>query len=172
MSKKTKVTFLFLLAFQFSCKSQTTDLAYSSETLKIIPVSENSFVHITYLNTEDFGKVACNGLIYLNNGEAAVFDTPIDHAASEELIQWIEETKKHKITAVVINHFHEDCLGGLAPFHQLHISSYANEKTIELAKKEDKQIPMIGFEGRMDLKIGNQKISNQFLGEAHTRDNI
>jgi len=160
------------MLLQLSCKSQKTDTTYTSETLKIIPVTKNSFVHVSYLETDSYGKVACNGLIYMDEDQAIVFDTPVDDSTSEELIRWITDTKKHKITAVVINHFHDDCLGGLAPFHQQNIPSYANEKTIVLAKKEGNQIPKIGFDTRKELTVGNQKISNKYIGEAHTQDNI
>ncbi|MUH35991.1 subclass B1 metallo-beta-lactamase [Zobellia amurskyensis] len=172
MPFKTPLAFLFLTFVLLSCKSQKTEVTYSSETLKIVPVSKNSFIHISYLSTEDFGKVACNGLIYMNEGEAVVFDTPVDIDTSKELIQWITKTKEHKIKAVVVNHFHDDCLGGVEAFHQLNIPSYANKQTIELAKKEGNPVPQIGFDTRNELKLGNQKIINRYFGEAHTKDNI
>jgi len=172
MAIRTPILFLFFMLLQLSCKSQKTDTTYTSETLKIIPVTKNSFVHISYLETDSYGKVTCNGLIYMDEDQAIVFDTPVDDSTSEELIRWITDTKKHKITAVVINHFHDDCLGGLAPFHQQNIPSYANEKTIVLAKKKGNKIPKIGFDTRKELTVGNQKISNKYIGEAHTQDNI
>lgn len=165
------VLLLFVLA-PISCKSLKTETAYTSEALKIISITKNAFLHISYLDTDSFGKVACNGLIYMKEGEAIVFDTPVANATSEELIRWITTSQKHQITAVVVNHFHDDCLGGLEPFHQRNIPSYANEKTLILAQKEGNQIPKIGFDGQMELKIGNTTVSNQFVGEAHTRDNI
>lgn len=172
MADRTKITLLFFLLLQLSGKSQKLDIAYTSETLKIIPITKNSFVHVSYLETDSYGKVACNGLIYMNEDQAIIFDTPNGDSTSEELIRWVTDTKKHKITAVVINHFHDDCLGGLAAFHQLNIPSYANEKTIVLAKKEGNQIPKIGFDSKKELTAGDQKISNRYFGDAHTQDNI
>lgn len=163
---------LFLIFFQLQCKSQKTDSAYTSETLKIIQISENSFIHVTYLNTNDFGKVACNGLIYINNGEAIVFDTPSDNLTSEELIKWVTESQKAKVIAVVVNHFHIDALGGLKTFHDMNIASYANKKTIKLAKQNGSEIPQIGFENQNEIEIGKGKVSNRYFGEAHTKDNI
>ncbi|CAZ94871.1 subclass B1 metallo-beta-lactamase ZOG-1 [Zobellia galactanivorans] len=172
MTYKSTVLLLFLITAFFSCKSQQPTLTYSSEDLKIIPLSKNSFVHISYLSTGDFGKVACNGLIYINQGQAVVFDTPTDNETSEELIHWITETKKQQIKAVVINHFHDDCLGGIEAFHELSIPSYASNTTIELAKKEGNPVPQIGFDTTNELTIGKQKIINRHFGEAHTKDNI
>lgn len=153
-------------------RSQKTTPAYSSQNLKIIPLTEHSFVHVSYLSVPEYGRVACNGLIYMNSGEAIVFDTPTNDAVSQELIQWITATEKHRVTAVVINHFHNDCVGGLAAFHTLDIPSYANEKTLVLAKQKGHTVPKEGFEDKMELKVGNQAVINRFFGEAHTRDNI
>ncbi|CAM4399829.1 subclass B1 metallo-beta-lactamase [Zobellia roscoffensis] len=172
MNYKSSFLILFFIAILLGCKSQNPNITYSSETLKIIPVSQNSFIHISYLQTEDYGKVACNGLIYMNEGEAIVFDTPIDIETSNELIEWVTKTKEHKIKAVVVNHFHDDCLGGVEAFHQLNIPSYANNQTIELAKKEGNAIPKISFEHKNELMLGKQKIINRHFGEAHTKDNI
>jgi len=163
---------LFLTLIQLQCKSQKTDAAYTSETLKIISISENSFIHVSYLNTNDFGKVACNGLVYINDGEAVIFDTPSDNSTSKELIRWVTENQKAKVTAVVVNHFHIDALGGLKTFHHLNISSYANKETIILARQEEIEIPQIGFVIQNELQIGKGKVINRHFGAAHTKDNI
>lgn len=163
------ITIVVLLT---NCKSQKEIVTYTSDTLKIIPVSQNSFIHVSYLETNDFGKVACNGLVYINNNEAIVFDTPTNSEVSLELIKWIAEVKKSEITAVVINHFHGDCLGGLVAFHDLAIPSFASHKTISLAQSNHFTIPQIGFDDMMELSVGNEKIINRYFGEAHTRDNI
>jgi len=170
--QKINLSILLLVLVQLQCWSQKTDLAYTSEHLQLIPISENSFLHISYLNTNDFGKVGCNGLVHINNGEAVVFDTPTNEVASKELIKWLTETKNVKVTAVVINHFHIDALGGLNSFHEMKIPSYANNKTIELADGNEATIPQIGFDGQHELKVGATTISNRYFGEAHTKDNI
>jgi len=168
-----KVIFIFFLVLlQFQCKSQQIDKAYTSETLKIIPISENSFVHVSYLNTNNFGKVACNGLVYIKNNEAIVFDTPTKSAVSEELLKWLVDEINCDVKAIVVNHLHIDCLGGLKAFHDAEIPSYANNETIELAKKDEVVVPQIGFDLQNELEIGGTKIINSHFGEAHTKDNI
>ncbi|WP_411030257.1 subclass B1 metallo-beta-lactamase [Spongiimicrobium sp. 3-5] len=154
------------------CGSKKPLTSYSTETLKIIALSENSFVHISYLDTESYGKVACNGLVFINDNEAVVFDTPSDDTTSTELIRWIAEVKKSDVTGVVVNHFHEDCLGGLGAFHKLGIPSFANNTTIALAKTSGVIAPQIGFNGEMELVVGNEKVINRHFGEAHSKDNI
>ena len=40
--------------------------------------------------TESFGKVACNGMIVVDDDEAIVFDTPVNNEVSEELLKWLK----------------------------------------------------------------------------------
>jgi metallo-beta-lactamase class B len=145
---------------------------YETHSLIIQPLSPNTFVHISYLQTETFGKVACNGLIFKVQDEAFIFDTPTNDSVSLELIQWVETQLKCRIKGIVINHFHEDCLGGLKAFHQKQIPSFAYTKTIDFARKAGFEVPQNGFEKQQILTLGKQKIINQFYGEGHTLDNI
>ena len=170
--KKPNILFILFVLFQLQGKSQKTDLAYNSETLKIISISENSYVHVSYLNTNNFGKVACNGMIYLKNKEAVVFDTPANLEVSEELLKWLTEVKNSNVKAIVVNHFHADCLAGLEAFHTAKIPSYANNATLELAENDGVVVPLIGFELQNEMEIGGEKIMNRHFGEAHTIDNI
>lgn len=172
MSRNFRFAMFLSTLLLASCKSPKSGAAYTSDSLKIIPITQNSFVHVSYLQTDSYGKVACNGLIYMKNKEAVVFDTPIDDRTSEELIDWITKTKNHRVTAVVVNHFHDDCVGGLQAFHQRKIPSYANERTIELARKEGNQVPQHGFGDYMEMQVGQHTIINEHPGEAHTIDNI
>ncbi|MGB0861330.1 MAG: subclass B1 metallo-beta-lactamase [Saprospiraceae bacterium] len=157
----------------FNCTSnKLTTYSYESETLKVKSLSKHIFMHISYLDTDDFGKVACNGMVYLNGNEAIVFDTPTDNKSSIELMNWIERQGK-EIKAVVITHFHVDCLGGLKAFHNKNVKSYATNQTIQLAKENNKEVlPESGFETEMAFKIGKKNIYAKFYGEGHTKDNI
>ena len=173
MSKTNLILLLlFLVLVQFQCKSQKIDVAYNSESLNIRAISKNSYVHVSYLHTTDFGKAACNGLIYINNNEAVVFDTPTSTEVSQELLHWLRDIKNVRVKAVVVNHFHVDCLGGLEAFHDANIPSYSSNKTIELANINGVVTPQIGFDIQNELEIGGAKVINKFFGEAHTKDNI
>lgn len=161
--------FLFVL---LNCKGQNKPLAYESGTLKIAQVTNNTYRHISYLETDDFGKFGCNGMLIVNGGEALIFDTPTNNSESKELIDWIEQTLNCKVVGIVLTHFHEDCLGGLEEFHERQIPSYASFKTIELARKDSVQVPKIGFEEQLEITVGTKKVINEFFGEGHTKDNI
>jgi len=78
---------------------------YQTENLVIRQISKNVFVHISYLQTMDFGKVACNGMLVRQGNEALVFDTPTSNKSAEELIRYINEILHGKIKAIVPTHF-------------------------------------------------------------------
>jgi metallo-beta-lactamase class B len=116
--------------------------------------------------------VACNGLVFIDQQEAIIIDTPTDQASSIELIKWIETVHNSEIKAVVVTHFHEDCLGGLIEFHRKQIPSFSNNLTIDLAKSTNKTIPQNGFAQTQNIVIGKKTIISDYLGEGHTKDNI
>ena len=161
------VLFLSVLSPVFAQKS-----IYKTETLEIVQLTESSFVHISYLNTNDFGKVACNGLVVLDGGEAFVMDTPVDDDASNELLKWIKSVKGATPVGVLATHFHNDCLGGLKAFHLQGIPSFASQATIELASLNRFEVPKTGFSVEKVIRVGGKEIQAAFLGEGHTRDNV
>ncbi len=154
------------------CAAQAKKTFYKSETLTIEKLTEHTLLHISYLNTNDFGKVACNGMIVIDNGEALIFDTPANDNTSKELIDWVENNLNCKVRGVIVTHFHTDCLGGLAEFHNRQIPSYATNKTIALAKSHNWTLPQNGFDVELVTQVGRKKVLNKYFGEGHTQDNI
>lgn len=152
-------------------KAAEEKVAYQSEALLIRRLSEHVYEHTSYLTTSSFGKVPCNGMIVLDKKEALIFDTPTDDKVSLELIGWIGKELDSKIVAVIPTHYHADNLGGLNEFHRQGIPSYAFQKTIDIAKANDLPLPQHGFESFLELKVGNEKVYVEFLGEGHTCDN-
>lgn len=176
MIKNILLSILFSFTF-LSCNSQKKDNfkakeIYKSDNLTITQISENSFIHTSFKQTNDFGNVPCNGLIVRDNNETIVFDTPVNNTISEELIKWINETLHSKINAIIPTHFHDDCLGGLEAFHNHNIPSYAYIKTVELAKENNFTIPKNSFNDSVILKVGDKETITKFFGEGHTKDNV
>lgn len=173
MKKLSIIIFLLLInTFNIYAQRQTEKIKIS-EDLEIIPLSDKSFIHVSYATYPSFGRVACNGLLYINHNEAVVMDTPTNDEISEQLLDWIaEKFPETKVTSVIINHFHEDCLGGLNAFHAAGAKSYASSLTCTLAKENGAVVPQIAFDKKMKIKIGDQEVVCDPIGEAHTRDNI
>jgi metallo-beta-lactamase class B len=168
---------LFVLGIQVpifgqSPKEYTQRDVYQSNNLLVIQIAPNSYQHISYLQTNDFGNVPCNGLVVRDKAEVIIFDTPTNDKAAEELIQWIENELGSKIKAIIPTHFHNDCLGGLHSFMKHGIPSYGNAKTIALARETGVAVPQNSFDESMKLRIGKQQIVVVYPGEGHTRDNV
>jgi metallo-beta-lactamase class B len=168
----------------FNCKSQERNATtskknipeskevYKSATLIVTQISENSFLHTSYKQTNDFGNVPCNGLVVRNNNETIVFDTPTNDSSAHELIKWITQTLRCRVNAIIPTHFHDDCLGGLNAFHENKIPSYAYFKTIELAKATNVTVPQNSFTDSLLLRVGTENTLTKFFGEGHTKDNV
>lgn len=164
---------LCLITLTWGCKTtQKAGLVYQTESLMIKKIAPHTYVHISFLQTESFGKVDCNGMVVLDAQEAIILDTPPNDTVSLELIRWIEHAQQSHVKAIVPTHFHADCLGGLDAFHQQGVPSYAHHKTIELAADQAVAVPQKGFEGGQELMVGRKKVQLFFPGEGHTRDNI
>lgn len=172
LNKIIFLSFFLLEMLNGECQSFISQEIYISENLTIHKISEHAYLHISFLDTEDWGKISCNGLIVTDGNEAVVFDTPTDDESSLELIQWINETLSCKITTVIPTHYHKDNLGGLQAFHNQNIPSYSYKPTIDLAKKFGMVFPQNEFDRIMELKTGNKIIYAEFLGEGHTQDNV
>lgn len=178
MKSTTKALLLFLYLtcyFNSNAQAQSTfkpKEVYKSADLIVTQIAANSFLHVSFHQTNDFGNVPCNGLVVRNGNDVIIFDTPTKDKSAEELIKWVNELLHCQIKAVIPTHFHTDCLGGLNAFHQHKIPSYANFKTIELAKENNDAVPENGFKDALTLKVGKEKITAKFFGEGHTKDNV
>ena len=148
-------------------------IVYTSDNLVIRKISGNAYEHTSYLQTNDFGKVSCNGMVVTDNMEAIVFDTPTDSISSEELIRFFTTDLKINLKAIIPTHFHTDCVGGLNEFHKQGVPSFASEQTRRiLQEKNADPIPQNGFKDSMELLVGTKKVFAGFFGEGHTIDNI
>ncbi len=154
--------------------NKTDTLLYETEKLCISFLRPQVYLHTSYLKTESFGLVPCNGMLLVNEGEAVVFDSPTDDAAAGELIRFVKENLNASIKAVVATHFHADCIGGLDEFHDHDIPSFAHQKTLDILTEKggSATMPKQGFEDEFVFKIGGKEVLTSFFGEGHTLDNI
>jgi metallo-beta-lactamase class B len=143
-----------------------------SNDLELIQISQNAYVHVSYSMITTYGRVASNGLIYVNDGQAFLFDTPMNDSLTKALYSWITDSLNLKITGFVPNHWHADCMGGLGFLQSMGIKSYANQMTIDIAKEKGLPLPTYGFKDSLILTIGGKLIKCYYFGAAHSSDNI
>jgi metallo-beta-lactamase class B len=169
---KIILTICLIIVTQLSGFAQTTDTIRISNDIELIKISENAYVHLSYYVLPDFGRFPSNGLIFANQGEAILFDTPWTDSLTRELTSWITDSLKLKIVGFVPNHWHADCMGGLGYLHSIGIESYANQLTIDIAKTNKLPVPAQGFLDSLQLNLGDKIVKCYFLGAAHSMDNI
>ena len=180
MSFIVKATILsFLISMTLFSYSQTKEkeafnpeIVYQSDDLIITRLTAHTYQHTSYLSTDDFGKVDCNGMLVQDEDEVVVFDTPADSASTAELLSWITDELDKNVVAVVATHFHFDCVGGLKEFHKADIPSYAYHKTIAYTTEKGFNVPQQEFADSLILHVGNEKVIARFFGEGHTKDNV
>ena len=161
-----------LLLLLMSCGTSRQIEKLEGRNIEVTRLSPHTFLHTSYLQTETYGRVACNGLIVVNGGEALLLDTPVDDTASLELLGLLQEVMHVKVKGVVATHFHVDCLGGLGVFHAAGIPSWANTMTLALAKEQGSVVPLHGFDRDLPLQVAGVDVTCLYPGEGHTRDNV
>jgi metallo-beta-lactamase class B len=158
----------------------TVSLAQPAETnivvspeLQLQPLGTNAYIHISFEENKRFGRFSSNGLIYIDDNEAVIMDTPSSKRVTQQLIDWLKQHHPAvKIKAVIVNHFHSDCLGGLELFHALGVHSYAHHLTPSLLGNDTLPVPQHRFTKKLTLTVGKKKVISEYFGEAHSRDNI
>ncbi len=172
--KSTKLVLLLILCISFnSCKREKeSKIINISKELQITQLSDNSYIHTSYIYLESGSKFPSNGFIYADNKKAYVFDTPANDQATLELINWLKQDKNVSIKGVVFNHFHRDCTEGADILKKEGIPTIASKKTAKLMLTKNYPEPNLLFKEHITLQIENKTIVNQFFGEAHTSDNI
>jgi len=151
---------------------QSNNIMHISDDIELVKISDNVYMHVSYKISEKWGRISANGLIYTAKEKAFIFDTPWNDTQTETLITWIGDSLKAKVFGFIPNHWHEDCMGGLACIQSKEIKSYANQMTIDIAKEKGLPVPEIGFSDSLRLHLGKNEICCYYLGAAHALDNI
>lgn len=151
-----------------------SDTLFNSPDLKVVKISDHVYQHISYLNTQDFGKVECNGMVVTDGGEAVIFDTPTNDAGSDTLIHFVKKILNSDVIAIIPTHFHADCVGGIAAFTSKKIPVHASDLTIQFLRDKDNKYvsEFIPFQDSLLIKAGRENIIAYFPGQGHTRDNV
>jgi len=165
--------FTLILLLSFNAFSQSVHQRIQvSDDIELIRLSDNAYIHVSVSEIPGYGKVSSNGLIFIDEGNAFLFDTPVNDSLTRVLVTWLNKKMGVKITGFVPNHWHSDCIGGLGYLQSQGIKSYANQITIDLARMNHLPVPDSGFRDSLNLSLGDRQISCYYFGAAHSKDNI
>ncbi|MBI5474458.1 MAG: subclass B1 metallo-beta-lactamase [Ignavibacteriae bacterium] len=143
-----------------------------SADVEAIKISDRVFVHVSYTDMPQWGRVASNGVIFCSNGEALLFDTPMTDSLTMTLVRWITDSLRVRIVGFVPNHWHSDCIGGMSYIQSLGIPTYASDKTRAMTQKLNLPIPKTSFADSLIVRVAGDSVLCKYLGAAHTDDNI
>ncbi len=173
MLRKINVLIAVFLLFQLAGYAQpATNKIKVSDDIELVRLSPKAYIHISVSEMQGFGKVSSNGLILVDKGKAFLFDTPATIEQTQVLVDFIADSLYAKVTGFIPNHWHGDCIGGLTYLNKKGVKSYANQMTIDIAKKNGLPAPKQGFKSSLSLKLNNLEIDCYYLGGGHSTDNI
>lgn len=169
-----KLTFLIIAGLlQITVFAQSGNQRIKiSDDIELIKISDNAYIHLSYSNLPDYGRVGANGLLFTDKNKAFLFDSPWTDEQTEKLSDWLKGSMSINIVGFVPNHWHVDCMGGLGFLNKENVESYANQMTIDLAKTNGLPIPKHRFKDSLELHLGDKLIKCYYLGAAHSLDNI
>jgi metallo-beta-lactamase class B len=164
------LSIMVLLASSCFDKSENEPETYV-RSLEIVKLSENDYLHISFLKDNKGGFIPCKGYMRKEGNEVFIFDTPINNAMSEQLISYVYKNLDATIKGVLVSHAHIDAAGGLKAFVNKGIPSYGSSKTARLLARDTIRLSNT-FDTKDSLKLGRNLIKMNYLGPAHTDDNI
>ncbi|HLP71332.1 MAG TPA: subclass B1 metallo-beta-lactamase [Bacteroidales bacterium] len=170
--KSTTCLIILLLVLIRQLAAQTNERIRISQDLELVRITANAYMHVSYAVLPGYGRSSANGLIFINEKKAFLFDTPWNDSLTSKLVYYLENTMKLKIEGFIPNHWHEDCMGGLIYIKSRGIKSYANQLTTDIAKKKNLPSADQGFRDSIKISLGNKVVMCYYFGPAHSIDNV
>jgi metallo-beta-lactamase class B len=163
----------FFILIQLSGICQLRDESIKiCKDLELIKISENAYIHVSYAVLPEYGRISANGLIFINNNNGFLFDTPWTDSLTRVLITYLKKQMGISIRGFIPNHWHSDCIGGLGYLLSQNIESYANQTTNEIATEKGLPHTAHSFQDSLRLFLDEKIIDCYFPGTAHSTDNI
>ncbi len=163
--------FLFCLLITLTGVAQDKSITINND-LQLIHLKDSVFVHVSWVNSESYGRFSCNGMVIISEGEAVLVDAPMSNEQTKQLCDYIVSTFKVKIRALIAGHYHDDCIGGIEYLHSIGAKSLACQLTIDKCKEEGLPVPTVEFEKEYDCMLNKEAVICRFFGPGHSFDNI
>ncbi len=172
MIRKTILVAFIVLIGLYQTTAQPDNKIKIDDDIQLIQINDSIFIHTSWYQTQNFGKVPANGLIIVENGQAIMVDTPWDNEMTKQLTEFIEDSLKVKLVKFIAGHYHEDCIGGLEYLQNRGVESIANSMTVAKCKEDKLPVPSISFTDSLIFDFNGLQMECRYLGGGHTFDNI
>ena len=152
---------LFLTSFNVFAKE---------ENISVTPLTENVYLHTSYLTIPKWGNVPASGLVVVKGNDAYIIDTPWTNEQTKALLNWIS-SQNLVVKGAVVTHFHEDASGGLKTLNNSQIPTYAHSKTNQLLRNNNKESASQNIPTDL-YELVSKTIEVYYPGKGHSSDNV
>lgn len=171
MTSKLLTTFAIILLLVINSSSQTKSISIN-EDIQLVPITNSLYAHVTWINSEKWGRFSNNGAVYINNGKAFLIDTPMDSLQTVQLVTFLRDSMQTEVTHFIPGHYHDDCIAGLPYLHSLGVLSIANNLTIKKCEELNLEQPQTGFNDSINIDFEETQVNVYYMGGGHTVDNV
>jgi len=152
--------------------TQESKQIFINNDIQIEQLEDSVFRHITWEESERFGRFSSNGMIIINKGQAIMIDTPFDNEKTEIIVSYLKDSMNVELVKLISGHFHVDCIGGLEYIQSLEIESIASNHTVNKCKELGLLVPSTPFKDELIVDLNGLKLVCKYFGGGHTPDNI
>ncbi len=173
--KRIKACILIILCIltrSVTTQAQNTNSIIIDKDIQLERIGDSVFIHISWHESDDYGRFPSNGLVLIRQGKALLVDTPMDNDKTERLCNFLEDSLGAETELLIAGHFHNDCLGGLEYLQEQSVESLANSLTVEICKQKGLPVPSHSFTDSLGFDFHGEKIVCRYPGAGHSKDNI
>ena len=91
---------IFFLSFTI-VNAQSENQIFVNDDIQLLNLKDSIFVHITWEDSERFGRFPSNGLIIIKNGQAIMVDTPMDNKKTRVLTGYLKDSMGYATIALI-----------------------------------------------------------------------
>ncbi len=140
--------------------------------LELIQLNDSFFIHVSWTNSERFGKFSSNGLVLIKKGKALIIDTPVEESLTMELYNYLHDSMKVEVEKFIAGHYHDDCMGGINVLYANNIHSIALDLTKQKCIEHNLPLPKQIFSNSLTFDFYGETVKCIYAGPGHTIDNI
>ena len=172
MIKKIILASLLIVGVVNSITSQTKSEIWINEDIRLIHLQDSVFMHTTWEEIKNYGRVGSNGMLVIRDGHAVMVDTPMGEPKTQLIAEYLKDSLGVTIKKHIAGHYHADCLGGLDYLKAKGVESIANYMTINKCKEIGMPIPTVSFVDSLSFDFNGVTIQCRYFGGGHSFDNI
>ncbi|NJO87987.1 MAG: subclass B1 metallo-beta-lactamase [Chloroflexia bacterium] len=165
------IVIVHLLPLQVAGQEEFNKIKINND-LELIQLNESFFIHVSWTNSEKFGRFSSNGAVVIKNGKALIIDTPMEEALTTVLYNYLHDSMKVEIEKFIAGHYHDDCMGGINVLHAKNVRSIALDLTKQKCIEQNLPLPQQIFSDSLTFSFYGETVKCIYAGPGHTIDNI